>query len=104
VYSAARWPRACGDVIGANAAAKSLPKYDIGVIGNSTVGAIGGVVCGEIIQVVIAFRGLESGIGSIIGPLAGGCARGAISTIVVDIVIGTWKETSREPLRCIATA
>ena len=73
-------------IIGGNAAGKSLPKYDLGGIGNTIAGAIGGVVGGEILQTVIALVGSGSGIGSIVGPLVGGCGSGVILTIVVGVL------------------
>jgi hypothetical protein len=71
-------------VIGGNAIGKSLPKYDLGAVGNTIAGAIGGIGGGLILQVValaIAGGGLALGV---IGPLIGGGVGGAILTIVTS--------------------
>jgi uncharacterized membrane protein YeaQ/YmgE (transglycosylase-associated protein family) len=68
-------------IIGGNAAGRSLPKYDLGVIGNTIAGAIGGVVGGQILQPVIVFVGG----GPMVAQLLGSCASGVILTIVVGV-------------------
>jgi hypothetical protein len=74
-------------VIGGNAIGKSLPKYDLGALGNTVAGAIGGGPgangCGDAGLVGAAGCGL--GAGSIIGPLIGGGVSGAILTIMVSV-------------------
>jgi len=78
-------------VIGGNAIGKSLPKYDLGAIGNTIAGAIGGVAVGQMVVVVLGLVGAAGGglgAGSIIGPLVGGGAGGVILTMVVSVFKG----------------
>src|SRR5262245_14928297 len=71
-------------VIGGNAIGKSLPKYDLGAIGNTIAGAIGGGGGGLILQaLILALAGGGAGVG-ISGPLIAGGVGGAILTIVVS--------------------
>jgi hypothetical protein len=75
-------------VIGGNAIGKSLPKYDLGLIGNTIAGAIGGVAGGQMVVMILGLIGVAGGAvsaGSIIGPLVGGGACGAILTIMVNV-------------------
>ena len=75
-------------VIGGNAIGKSLPRYDLGAIGNTIAGAIGGVAGGQMVVVLLDLIGVAGGglsAASIIGPLVGGGAAGAILTMVVSV-------------------
>jgi uncharacterized membrane protein YeaQ/YmgE (transglycosylase-associated protein family) len=80
-------------VIGGNAIAKALPKHDLGAMGNTVAGAIGGLGGGLIIQTVILTLmsgGLEF---LLMVQLIGGIISGAILTVVVS----NWKSrTTKE--------
>jgi uncharacterized membrane protein YeaQ/YmgE (transglycosylase-associated protein family) len=75
-------------IIGGNAAGMSLPRYDLGRIWNTIVGAAGGAVGGEVLQTVMQFVGGGSEMASIITPLVGGVASGAVFTMVVATLKG----------------
>jgi uncharacterized membrane protein YeaQ/YmgE (transglycosylase-associated protein family) len=74
-------------IIGGNPAGTSLPKYDLGRFWNTIVGAAGGTVGGEVFQTVMQFVG-GSDMASIITPLVGGCASGAVFTMLVATLNG----------------
>lgn len=78
--------------VGGNVAGKANTKFDMGGAGNSIVGAIGGVVLGQIIerltggavtadQAAAATQGLD--IAGIITSLIGGGAGGAVLSAIV---------------------
>jgi hypothetical protein len=77
-------------VIGGNAIGTSLKDYNLGPLGNTIAGAIGGAGGGQILQALIpALAGATGGgldIGSIISQLVGGGASGAILTVIVGVV------------------
>jgi len=77
-------------VIGGNAAGKSLTNYDLGAVGNTIAGAIGGVGGGQILQVLIPDLAGAAGAGldtdATIGQLVGGGVSGAILTVIVGLV------------------
>src|SRR2546429_5539980 len=76
--------------IGGNAAGASFKNYDLGALGNTIAGAIGGAGGGQILQALIpALAGAAGGgldAGSVIGQLVGGGASGAILTVIVGLV------------------
>jgi hypothetical protein len=78
--------------VGGNVAGKANTKFDMGGAGNSIVGAIGGVVLGQIVerltggavtadQAAAATQGLD--IAAILSSLIGGGAGGAILSAIV---------------------
>jgi hypothetical protein len=78
--------------VGGNAAGRANAKFDMGGAGNSIVGAIGGVVLGQIIervtggavtadQAAAATQGLD--IAGILTSLIGGGAGGAVLSAIV---------------------
>jgi hypothetical protein len=77
-------------VVGGNAAGSAFKDYNLGGLGNTFAGAIGGVGGGQVLQSLIpALSGLAGGsmdIGSLVGQAAGGGASGAILTILVGLV------------------
>jgi hypothetical protein len=77
-------------VAGGNAAGKTLKDYDLGGLGNTIAGAIGGVGGGQLLQVLMpAIAGAAGGgldVGSIVGQLVGGGAGGAILTVIAGLV------------------
>jgi hypothetical protein len=79
-----------GGVAGGNAAGKGLPNFDLGALGNTIAGAIGGVGGGQLLQALIPALAGAGGsgldVGSIIGQLVGGGASGAILTAVIGLV------------------
>ena len=77
-------------IAGGNAAGKGLPNLDLGPLGNTISGAIGGVGGGQALQALIpALAGAAGGgldVGAIIGQVVGGGASGAILTAVIGLV------------------
>jgi hypothetical protein len=77
-------------VLGGNAAGASLKDYNLGAVGNTIAGAIGGVGGGQILQTLIpAMAGVAGGdldVGSIVGQLVGGGASGAVLTLIAGAV------------------
>jgi uncharacterized membrane protein YeaQ/YmgE (transglycosylase-associated protein family) len=76
--------------IGGGNAAGELVKggYDLGVLGNTLAGAIGGVVGALILQTLIPeLRGLYE-VGPVLGQLIGAVASGAVLTIIARAVQG----------------
>jgi hypothetical protein len=67
---------------GGNAAGKALPNFDLGTLGNTIAGAIGGVGGGQLRQVSIpALAGSAGGldVGALLGQVGGGGAGGAVN-------------------------
>jgi hypothetical protein len=78
-------------VVGGNAVGKGAPNMDLGALGNSIAGAIGGAGGGQLLQLLIpALATAASGggldVGSVIGQLVGGGAGGAILTLIVGLL------------------
>ena len=81
--------------IGGNVAGKANGKFDLGGAGNSIVGAVGGLVLGQIVQRVTggavtadqaaaATQGLD--IAGILSRLIGGGAGGAVLSAIVGAI------------------
>jgi len=77
-------------VVGGNAAGAALKDYNLGGIGNTIAGALGGVGGGQLLQVAIpaiaAAAGGNLDVGAILGQIVGGGAGGAILTVIVGLV------------------
>jgi len=78
-------------VVGGNAAGAALKDYNLGNLGNTIAGAIGGVGGGQLLQAIIpAIASAAAGGGLDVGALAGqivvGGAGGAILTIIAGLV------------------
>ena len=77
-------------VVGGNAAGAALKDYNLGGIGNTIAGALGGVGGGQLLQVAIpaiaAAAGGNLDVGALIGQIVGGGAGGAILTVIVGLV------------------
>ena len=74
--------------LGGNAAGKASPKFDLGVVGNTISGLVGGGVLGTIVSLLIpalsaaAMSGNLS-LGGIVAQLISGGAGGAILTAII---------------------
>ena len=78
-------------VVGGNAAGAALKDYNLGNIGNTIAGAMGGVGGGQLLQAIIpalasAAAGGELDVGAILGQIVGGGAGGAILTVIAGLV------------------
>jgi hypothetical protein len=76
---------------GGNAAGAAAKNLDIGKLGNTVAGAIGGLGGGQILSLLVpaltaAANGGSLDIGSIIGQLVGGGIGGAILTAIVGLI------------------
>ena len=75
--------------VGGNAAGAALKDYDLGKIGNTIAGAIGGAGGGQILTALLPFLNGTAGsvdIGAVLGQAVGGGVAGAIVTVVVGLI------------------
>jgi hypothetical protein len=78
--------------IGGNGAAAAMKNADLGKLGNTIAGALGGVGGGQLLEMLMAGGAAAAAggggldIGGIIGQLVGGGAGGAILTIIVGLL------------------
>lgn len=73
--------------LGGNAAGKASSTFDLGTLGNTIAGLVGGGVLGQIITLVLP--ALQSGnldVGSIITQVIGGGAGGAVLTAIIGAI------------------
>jgi len=73
--------------VGGNAVGKASPSFDLGTLGNTISGLVGGGVLGQVITLLLP--SLMSGkldAGTIIAQLIGGGAGGALLTAVIGAV------------------
>jgi hypothetical protein len=78
-------------VVGGNAAGAALKDYNLGNIGNTIAGAIGGVGGGQLLQAIIpalasAAAGGGLDVGAILGQIVGGGAGGATLPVIAGLV------------------
>ncbi len=77
--------------LGGNAVGKSSPTFDLGTLGNTIAGLVGGGVLGQVITLIwpavaTSLQGGNFDIGSIIAQVVGGGAGGAILTAIVGAI------------------
>lgn len=77
--------------IGGNAAGKATPTFDLGTLGNTISGLVGGGVFGQLIPILLpaltaAAQGGNFSLGSILTNLIGGGAGGAILTAIIGAI------------------
>ena len=75
--------------VGGNAAGAALKDYDLGKLGNTIAGAIGGAGGGQILQILLPMLAGTAGnvdIGAMLGQAVGGGIAGAIVTLVVGLL------------------
>ena len=77
-------------VVGGNAVGAALKDYNLGSLGNTIAGALGGIGGGQLLQAAMpAIAGAAGGsldVGAIIGQIVGGGAGGAILTVLAGLV------------------
>jgi hypothetical protein len=79
-------------VVGGNAAGAALRDYNLGGVGNTIAGAIGGVGGGQLLQALIPAIAAAAGgtggldIGALLGQIVVGGAGGAILTVIAGLV------------------
>lgn len=76
--------------VGGNVAGSLLKQYDLGTVGNSIAGIIGGGIGGQLLTMVLGGGGAATAanldVGSIIGQIAGGGVGGGILMVIVGII------------------
>lgn len=77
--------------LGGNAAGKSSSTFDLGTLGNTIAGLVGGGVLGQIITLVwpTVVASIQNGnfdVGSILAQVVGGGAGGALLTAIVGTI------------------
>ncbi len=78
--------------VGGNGAAAAMKNVDLGKLGNTIAGALGGVGGGQLLEILMsggaaaAATGGGLDVGGIVGQLVGGGAGGAVLTIVVGLL------------------
>ena len=75
--------------VGGNAAGAALKDYDLGKLGNTIAGAIGGAGGGQILQALLPMLAGTAGnvdVGAMLGQAVGGGVAGAIVTFVVGLL------------------
>jgi hypothetical protein len=77
-------------VVGGNAVGAALKDYNLGSLGNTIAGALGGVGGGQLLLAAMpAIAGSAGGnldVGAIISQIVGGGAGGAILTVIAGLV------------------
>jgi hypothetical protein len=76
---------------GGNAIGKTSPNFDLGTIGNTLAGLVGGGVLGQLVTLLLpaittAFQSGNLSVGGIVSQLVAGGAGGAILTAVVGLI------------------
>ena len=77
--------------LGGNAAGKSSSTFDLGTIGNTLAGLVGGGVLGQLIPIVLPAvqASISSGnftVGNVVANLVSGGAGGAILTTIIGAI------------------
>jgi hypothetical protein len=75
--------------VGGNVAGANLKDYNLGQIGNTIAGALGGVGGGQLLTALLPVLAGTAGnvdIGSVLGQAVGGGIAGAIVTFVVGLI------------------
>jgi hypothetical protein len=78
--------------VGGNAAGAGLKDYNLGTLGNTIAGALGGIGGGQILTALLpmlAGAAENVDISSVIGQAVGGGVVGAIVTVVVGLIKNT---------------
>ena len=80
-----------GGAAGGNAIGKASPNFDLGAIGNTIAGAVGGGVLGQLVTLLLPAitTAMQSGnlsVGGIVSQLVAGGAGGAILTAVIGLI------------------
>jgi hypothetical protein len=75
--------------VGGNVAGANLKDYNLGQIGNTIAGALGGIGGGQLLTALLPVLAGTAGsvdIGSVLGQAVGGGVAGAIVTLVVGLI------------------
>ena len=77
--------------VGGNATGAAAKQFDLGTLGNTIAGLVGGGVLGQLITMVwptlsTALQGGNFDVGAIIGQIVGGGVGGAVLTAIVGAI------------------
>jgi hypothetical protein len=76
--------------IGGNIAGGALKQYDLGTVGNSIAGIIGGGIGGQVLSMILGGGGAAStgnlDLASIVTQIAGGGVGGGILMVIIGII------------------
>jgi hypothetical protein len=78
--------------IGGNALGNGVKDYNLGAVGNTIAGAIGGIGGGQILTALLPMLAGTAGnvdIGAMVGQAVGGGVAGAILTLIVGLIKNT---------------
>ena len=76
--------------VGGNVAGSALKQYDLGTLGNSIAGIIGGGIGGQVLMMILGSGGAAAtsnlDVASIVSQIAGGGVGGGILMVIVVII------------------
>ncbi len=75
--------------VGGNVAGAAMKDYNLGTLGNSIAGIVGGGIGGQILSALVpalAQQASRMDIGAIIGQVAGGGIGGAVLMVIVGVL------------------
>ena len=76
--------------VGGNIAGTALKQYDLGTLGNSIAGIIGGGIGGQVLTMILGGSGAAAtgnlDVASIVSQIAGGGVGGGILMVIVGII------------------
>ena len=76
--------------VGGNIAGSALKQYDLGTVGNSIAGVIGGGIGGQVLTMILGAGGAAAtgnlDIASIVTQIAGGGVGGGILMLIIGII------------------
>jgi hypothetical protein len=77
--------------VGGNVAGNMLKQYDLGTLGNSIAGILGGGIGGQLLGLLVpavgaAAAGGGTDVGSILAQIAGGGIGGSVLLVIVGVV------------------
>lgn len=76
----------CG-AVGGNLAGSAIKKYDLGTLGNSIAGILGGGIGGQLLGLLgVAASGGSLDLAGIISSVAGGGVGGAVLMLIVGLI------------------
>ena len=79
--------------VGGNVAGAALKQYDLGTLGNSIAGILGGGIGGQLIALLLpALAGAAQGGGLDAGAIAGQVAGGGVGGAVLLVIVGLIKQ------------
>jgi uncharacterized membrane protein YeaQ/YmgE (transglycosylase-associated protein family) len=74
--------------VGGNIAGSALKQFDLGTLGNSIAGIVGGGIGGQLLSMALGMSGSGGGmdVGSIIAQIAGGGVGGGVLLAIIGLI------------------